>query len=117
MILIKRAYQPASDEDGFRILVDGLWPRGISKDRLKIELWLKEIAPSNELLKWFAHDPTKWKEFQARYRKELKEKNQYLDQIREIAQKEGNVTLVYSARDEDHNNAIVLQKIITSSLK
>jgi uncharacterized protein YeaO (DUF488 family) len=84
----------------------------VSKDLLKIDLWLKEIAPSSDLRKWFAHDPSKWKEFQARYWEELKEKNQYLDQIREIARKEGTVTLVYSAKDEDHNNAMVLRNYI-----
>lgn len=88
MIRTKRAYHPVNDEDGFRILVDRLWPRGVSKDRLKIDLWLKEVAPSNQLRKWFAHDPHKWREFRTRYREELKEKNQYLDQIREITRKE-----------------------------
>lgn len=112
MIRTKRAYHPASDEDGFRILVDRLWPRGVSKDRLKIDLWLKEIAPSSKLRKWFAHDPHKWEEFRVRYQEELKDKNQYLDQIREIAKIEGTVTLVYSAKDENHNNALVLLDII-----
>ncbi|MEN6329607.1 MAG: DUF488 domain-containing protein [Methanobacteriaceae archaeon] len=112
MINIKRAYQPASDEDGVRILVDRLWPRGVSKDRLKIDLWLKEIAPSNELRKWFAHDQGKWAEFKTRYQEELKEKGGYLDQIKEIIKKDGKVTLIYSAKDEDHNNAVVLRDYI-----
>jgi uncharacterized protein YeaO (DUF488 family) len=112
MIRIKRAYQPVSDEDGFRILVDRLWPRGVSKDKLKIDLWLKEVAPSNGLRKWFAHDPHKWAEFRAKYLEELQEKNQYLGQIREIGKKEGTITLIYSAKDEDHNNARVLQEVI-----
>lgn len=114
MIHIKRAYQPISDIDGYRILVDRLWPRGVSKERLKIDLWLKEIAPSNELRKWFAHDPGRWKEFQTRYREELKDKKQYIEQIKEIAKKKDNVTLVYAAKDEDHNNALVLQEILES---
>lgn len=114
MIHIKRAYEPVSDGDGFRILVDRLWPRGVSKDRLKIDLWLKEIAPSNELRKWFTHDPGKWAEFKTRYREELKDNKQYIDQIEEIARKKENVTLVYAAKDEDHNNAVVLQEILRS---
>ena len=116
MIRTKRAYHPASDEDGFRILVDRLWPRGVSKDRLKIDLWLKEIAPSSKLRKWFAHDLHKWEEFRVRYQEELKDKKPYLDQIKEIARKKENITLVYAAKDEDHNNARVLQEILRSSL-
>lgn len=114
MIRIKRAYQPVSDMDGYRILVDRLWPRGVSKERLKVDLWLKEIAPSNELRKWFAHDPGRWEEFKTRYREELKDKKPYLDQIKEIARKKENITLVYAAKDEDHNNALVLQEILES---
>lgn len=116
MIHIKRAYQPVSDKDGYRILVDRLWPRGVSKKRLKIDLWLKEIAPSNELRKWFAHDPDRWEEFKTRYREELKDNQQYIHQIIEIVKKEENITLVYAAKDEDHNNARVLQEILRSSL-
>jgi len=116
MISIKRAYDPADDEDGFRILVDRLWPRGVSKDRLKIDLWLKEVAPSSQLRKWFAHDTQKWKEFQARYLEELKEKKEYLDQIEDIIRKEETVTLVYAAKDEDHNNAQVLKELLSPRL-
>jgi uncharacterized protein YeaO (DUF488 family) len=108
MIQIKRAYREASDNDGFRILIDRLWPRGVSKEKLKIDLWLKEIAPSNELRKSFGHDPQKWEEFQAKYREELKEKKEQVVQIKKIEQKEGNLTLIYAAKDEKHNNAVVL---------
>jgi len=106
-IAIKRAYEQPSPDDGFRILVDRLWPRGISKEDAHIDLWLKDIAPSAELRKWFAHDPAKWAEFQRRYRAELKQKNQLLDTIKAQARKT-RVTLIYGAKDEEHNDAVVL---------
>jgi len=106
-IAIKRAYEQPSADDGFRILVDRLWPRGLSKKDAHIDLWLKDIAPSAELRKWFAHDPTRWAEFQRRYRAELKQKNQLLDTIKAQARKT-RVTLIYGAKDEEHNDAVVL---------
>ncbi|KXK04183.1 MAG: hypothetical protein UZ17_ACD001000878 [Acidobacteria bacterium OLB17] len=106
-LTIKRAYEPAARSDGKRILIDRLWPRGISKDKAKIDLWMKEIAPSTELRKWFGHDPEKWKEFQTRYKAELKANRELLDTILEMAEA-GPVTLVYSAKDEEHNDAVVL---------
>jgi len=106
-IAIKRAYEQPSPDDGFRILVDRLWPRGLSKKDAHIDLWLKDIAPSAELRKWFAHDPTRWAEFQRRYRAELKQKNQLLDTIKAQARKT-RVTLIYGAKDEEHNDAVVL---------
>ena len=106
-IAIKRAYEQPSPDDGFRILVDRLWPRGIRKEDAHIDLWLKEIAPSADLRKWFAHDPAKWAEFQRRYRAELKQKSQLLDTIKSQTRKT-RVTLIYSAKDEEHNDAVVL---------
>jgi len=94
-----------------RILVDRLWPRGLSKEKAQVDLWLKDIAPSTELRKWFSHDPGKWTEFQARYRKELKSKAELLAELREKAAK-GQVTLLYGAKDEVHNEAVVLKKLL-----
>ncbi len=112
MIRIKRAYPPADEDDGFRILVDRLWPRGISKERAKLDLWLKDVAPSNELRKWFAHDPERWTEFQAKYREELKDKKDILNEIKDKEKEESTITLVYAAKDEDHNNAVVLRDLL-----
>ncbi|HEY1212340.1 MAG TPA: DUF488 domain-containing protein [Bryobacteraceae bacterium] len=113
-VRIKRAYEPAVPSDGFRILVDRLWPRGLSKAKAHIDLWLKEIAPSPELRTWFGHDPAKWKGFRSRYLSELRGKNEEIDQIRAKA-KEGVVTLVYAAKDEQHNDAVVLLERIGHS--
>jgi uncharacterized protein YeaO (DUF488 family) len=111
MIKLKRVYEEPSPRDGFRVLVDRLWPRGLTKERAAVDLWLKDVAPSTELRKWFAHDPVKWKEFQARYRKELKEKKDALKLLKQKSQ-EHTVTLVYGARDEEHNEALVLKLIL-----
>jgi uncharacterized protein YeaO (DUF488 family) len=108
---LKRAYEPAEDSDGTRILVDRLWPRGVSKDRADLANWMKEIAPSTELRKWFAHDPAKWDAFQRRYRAELAGHAADLDHIRALAAK-GVVTLIYSAHDETHNDAVVLHQVL-----
>lgn len=116
MIQIKRAYEDASDEDGIRILVDRLWPRGVSKEKAQLNRWAKELAPSTELRKWFDHDPAKWDEFQRRYREELRAHKEDLDEIAEEAGK-GRVTLVYGARDEEHNEAAVLRDLIANSAK
>ena len=108
VIKIKRIYEAAEDSDGFRILVDRLWPRGIKKEKAKIDLWLKEIAPSDSLRKWFHHEPEKWGEFQQRYLGELKEKKDCIETI--LAEiKKSPVTLLYSAKDQLHNNALVLK--------
>lgn len=109
--MIKRAYSPAEESDGKRVLVDRLWPRGLSKEKARIDLWLKEIAPSTELRKWFGHDPAKWNEFRRRYKAEIKANNEAVDELREIA-KRGPVTLVYAARDEEHNDTVVLQEFL-----
>lgn len=112
MIKIKRIYDQPAKEDGFRILVDRLWPRGISKEKVKVDLWLREIAPSNDLRKWFSHDPKKWEDFKIRYERELKGKQELLHKIKEAEKEKGIVTILYSARDEEHNNAVVLNAIL-----
>ncbi len=108
---MKRAYEAPAAADGKRILIDRLWPRGLSKEKARIDLWMKEIAPSTELRKWFGHDPEKWKEFQTRYKKELAANAELVNSIRKMAKAE-TVTLVYSAKDEAHNDAVVLLKYL-----
>jgi uncharacterized protein YeaO (DUF488 family) len=108
---IKRVYADPGRADGTRILVDRLWPRGLSKERARVDLWLKDIAPSTELRKWFSHDPSKWTEFQARYRQELKSEADLLDVLKKKAAK-GPITLLYGAKDEAHNEAVVLQSLL-----
>jgi uncharacterized protein YeaO (DUF488 family) len=108
---IKRAYEEPANDDGARILVDRLWPRGLTKAKASIDLWLKDIAPSTELRKWFAHDPAKWTEFQARYKQELKHHTDQLALLKQKAAK-GPVTLIYGARDQEHNEAAVLLKLL-----
>ncbi|MGA7831276.1 MAG: DUF488 domain-containing protein [Terracidiphilus sp.] len=112
-IRIKRAYEEPDGEDGTRILVDRLWPRGLTKEKAKVDLWLKDVAPSTELRKWFAHDPAKWAEFRSRYLDELKKNKEQLSLLREEAMK-GAVTLVYGAKDQQHNEAVILQKLLTA---
>lgn len=110
-VKIKRVYQTPDTTDGTRILVDRLWPRGLSKEKAKVDLWMKEIAPSTELRKWFAHDPEKWSQFQTRYLDELKLHNEQLQTLRHDISR-GPVTLLYGAKDEEHNEAVVLQKLL-----
>jgi len=111
LVRIKRIYVPAVQGDGCRILVDRLWPRGVSKAEARIDLWMRGIAPSTALRRWFNHDPAKWEEFCERYRAELREQQPLLDAVRQQA-KEGPVTLVYSARDERFNQAVALQLVL-----
>ena len=111
MLRIKRAYDPFSPDDGRRILVDRLWPRGIRKEGARIDEWLRELAPSETLRKWFAHDPAKWQEFRRRYRKELQTREDIIGALRSEAEK-GTVTLLFAAKDTEHNNAIVLMEVI-----
>ena len=111
-IQLKRAYLPPSDADGVRVLVDRLWPRGLRKSDAAIDRWLKDIAPSTELRRWFGHDPERWSEFRRRYRAELSHKADLLAELRGIA-KEGRLTLIYAARDELHNEAVVLRDEIS----
>jgi len=111
MIRLKRAYEKPSPDDGTRILVERLWPRGLSKERAAVDVWLKDVAPSTELRQWFGHDPAKWERFEERYWKELEEKE---DAVRLLKQKgkQGTVTLVYAARDEEHNGALALKRFL-----
>jgi uncharacterized protein YeaO (DUF488 family) len=109
MIKIKRVYDPPSKEDGYRILVDRLWARGLTKEEAKIDLWLKEIAPSDELRKWFSHDPEKWEEFKNRYEKELANKQELLRKIIQLEKEKRVVTLLYSTKETERNNAVALQ--------
>lgn len=108
---LKRAYEPAAPDDGVRILVDRLWPRGVSKADAALNEWVKDIAPSTELRQWFGHDPERWPEFQRRYKAELHQHAEELERIRVLAKKH-TVTLVYSAHDEEHNDAIVLKDVL-----
>ncbi len=111
-IHIKRIYEPANEGDGARILVDRLWPRGVSKSEARIDLWLKDIAPSTGLRRWFGHDPNKWSEFRRRYQDELERNSNVVDEIKErIGQ--STATLLYGAKDVEHNHAIVLMDFIT----
>jgi uncharacterized protein YeaO (DUF488 family) len=105
---VKRAYEPASREDGARFLVERLWPRGVKKSQLRLDGWLKDVAPSTALRQWFAHDPAKWGQFQRRYVAELKERPNALSPLVEAARR-GRVTLVFSSRDTRHNNAVALR--------
>jgi uncharacterized protein YeaO (DUF488 family) len=111
MIQVKRVYEPAERGDGARFLVERLWPRGIKKEKLKMEGWQKEAAPSNELRKWFGHDPAKWKEFQRRYEAELKQRPESWQPLLAAARK-GTLTLLFSARDMEDNNAVALKNFL-----
>lgn len=104
---IKRVYDAPSGDDGSRVLVDRLWPRGLSKSRAAVDLWLREIAPSDALRKWFGHDPARWVEFRARYAKELADHSDEVARLRALLSK-GPVTVLYGAKDEAHNNALAL---------
>jgi len=113
-IKIKRVYEQPDKDDGVRILVDRLWPRGLTKEKASVDLWLKEIAPSTELRKWFAHDPNKWKSFRGRYETEIRHNDDLIKVIKVIKGKarEGTITLIYAARDEKHNEALVLKEFL-----
>ena len=110
-VRLKRAYEPKDAEDGTRILVDRLWPRGVSKEDAALDQWMKEISPSTELRKWFGHDPDRWEEFCRRYSAELHQNAALLGQLRSLA-RQGPLTLVYSAHDEVHNDAVVLRNVL-----
>ena len=110
-VKLKRAYEPPAVDDGTRILIDRLWPRGITKERAAIDQWMKDISPSTELRKWFGHDPARWDEFRRRYAKEVHQNAALLDQLRSLAA-HGPITLVYSAHDELHNDAVELRELI-----
>jgi uncharacterized protein YeaO (DUF488 family) len=111
MIRVKRVYEPPSAGDGTRVLVDRLWPRGLSKERAAVDLWLKEIAPSTELREWYGHDPARWEEFRRRYRAELSGKQDLIRTLKEKT-RQGTVTLVYSSREQQLNNAVALKMFL-----
>lgn len=116
MLRLKRVYEPPDRSDGRRILVDRLWPRGLSKEKAAVDEWMKEIAPSAELRRWFGHDPEKWPEFQRRYEQELRAQADLVREIAKLAAR-GRVTLVYGARDEEHNDAVVLAAVVRARQK
>jgi uncharacterized protein YeaO (DUF488 family) len=107
----KRAYDPAEDGDGYRVLIDHIWPRGVSRERTRLDDWARELAPSDELRKWFDHDPARFVEFRARYRNELAGQSERLEELRGRAER-GPLTIVYAARDREHNNAVVLSELL-----
>jgi len=117
VILLKRAYDPAGARDGYRVLVERLWPRGVRKTDLQLDAWLKDVAPSPELRRWFGHDPARWNEFAARYRRELRE-HPAAEALAELVRRASvrTVTLVYGARDETHNSAVVLRGEVERAL-
>jgi uncharacterized protein YeaO (DUF488 family) len=112
LIQTKRVYEEPQPTDGLRILVDRLWPRGLSKQKAKIDLWLKDIAPSNKLRKWFNHDPEKWKGFRIRYKKEISNNKNQFSLLKEAAKKNKVITIVYAASDEEHNNAVIIKNLL-----
>ena len=111
MIHLKRAYDEPGERDGLRILVERLWPRGVSKQKAAVDLWLKDLAPSTELRKWFGHDPSRWTEFKRRYVAEVRQHADLLDKIRELARHD-TITLVYAARDQEHNEAVIIRDML-----
>jgi len=111
-VRLKRAYDAPEAADGTRVLVDRLWPRGVKKEKAAIDLWAKDLAPSTELRKWFGHDPERWSEFKRRYTVELHDHAGALDDLRGLARR-GPVTLIYAARDQEHNEAVILQDLLT----
>jgi uncharacterized protein YeaO (DUF488 family) len=116
MLKLKRAYDPVAHTDGTRLLVERLWPRGVSKTRLRVDGWLKDVGPSTELRKWFRHDPEKWSRFRTRYFRELDSRPEAWRQIVSAARR-GTVTLVYSSHDEHHNNAVALQDYVRAKMR
>lgn len=113
MVKVKRIYDDYDPEDGYRVLVDRLWPRGVSKEKAHVDLWMRDIAPSTELRKWFRHDTQKWDEFTAQYTKEIKENTGQLEELNKILREHATVTFLYAARDTEHNDAVVLKQVLS----
>jgi len=111
-VAVKRAYEPVDEDDGYRVLIDRLWPRGVSKERARLDEWARELAPSTELRRWFGHDPARFEEFRRRYIEELAAEGEKLDELRRRSSS-GKVTLVHGARDSEHNDAVVLAELLT----
>jgi uncharacterized protein YeaO (DUF488 family) len=112
MIEIKRVYEKPAKADGWRVLVDRLWPRGMKKEAARVDVWMKNVAPSTALRKWFGHEPEKWSEFQKRYRRELERKTELLAELKKMAKEHGTLTLLYGAKDEEHNDAVALASVL-----
>ena len=112
MINIKRVYEKPTKEDGWRVLVDRLWPRGMTKQSAHLDVWMKDVAPSDALRKWFGHEPEKWGEFQKKYRSELAKKKELIVELRKMAKEHGTLTLLFGAKDEEHNQAVVLAGVL-----
>ena len=112
MIQTKRVYEKPDKADGFRILVDRLWPRGLTKERAQVDLWMKEIAPSDELRKWFGHEAEKWAEFEKRYRAELEKKKELFAEVKRLEKEHGRVTLLFGRKDERRNQAVALARVL-----
>ena len=112
MVRIKRVYEAAAKEDGYRVLVDRLWPRGMKKEAAKIDLWMKDIAPSDKLRKSFHHDAMNWPDFEKKYRAELKKKEEWLAQLKKLEKEYGTLTLLFGARDPEHNQAAILAEAL-----
>lgn len=115
MIKIKRVYGEPEEDDGYRVLVDRLWPRGLSKTKAKIDLWLREIAPSDQLRKWYKHDTSKWDEFKKRYYQELKEKKEAVEKLKELEKEKKVVTLLFSSSEQRYNNAYALFEFLSNA--
>lgn len=116
MLQIKRVYEDPEPSDGFRVLTERLWPRGVSKERAALDQWLKSIAPSNDLRKWFSHDPDKWKEFKERYRRELFG-SEAVTEMLEIIEEHDTVTMVYASKDEEYNSTVLLKEFLEDLLQ
>jgi uncharacterized protein YeaO (DUF488 family) len=115
MVRVKRVYERAEKGDGWRVLVDRLWPRGLTKEAAKANVWMKDVAPTDALRRWFGHEPEKWAEFQKRYRAELADKKAMITELKKMEKEHGTLTLLYGAKDEQHNQAVVLAGILKGS--
>lgn len=115
MFRIKRIYETPGEDDGYRILIDRLWPRGFTKERAKVDLWLKEIAPSTELRKWYHHNPERWNEFKSRYQAELTDKKELILQIEHLEKVHGNITLLFAAKEKEYSQAAVLLNLLNET--
>jgi uncharacterized protein YeaO (DUF488 family) len=111
-IRLKRAYEPAAAEDGYRVLVERLWPRGLSKERARVDRWVKEAGASTELRRWFGHDPARWEEFRRRYADEVRARPDVLAELRDALREHGTVTFLFAAHDGEHNNAVALKELL-----
>jgi uncharacterized protein YeaO (DUF488 family) len=114
-VLLKRVYEPPAASDGYRVLIDRLWPRGVSREQADLDEWDRELAPSAELRQWFGHEPSRFEEFRRRYKRELRTKRSSIAELRRRA-RQGTVTLVYAARDPEHNDAVVLAEVLRRGL-